>query len=94
MKAVARAATTSTSSTATPAPIPRYRLRVRVITEYAWHNLFARNMFVREETRRSSRDFAPDFTVIDLPGVHRRPGARRHRTPRPSSSSTWRAAWS
>ena len=26
---------------------PRYRLRVRVITEYAWHSLFARNLFIR-----------------------------------------------
>src|SRR5690606_4431019 len=26
----------------------RYRMPVRVITEYAWHSLFARNMFLRE----------------------------------------------
>src|SRR5690348_18304408 len=26
---------------------PRYRLRVRVITELAWHSLFARNLFIR-----------------------------------------------
>ena len=26
---------------------PRYRVRVRVVTEYAWHSLFAQNMFVR-----------------------------------------------
>ena len=26
---------------------PNYRIGVRVITEYAWHNLFARNMFIR-----------------------------------------------
>ncbi|MHC4817358.1 MAG: phosphoenolpyruvate carboxykinase (ATP), partial [Planctomycetota bacterium] len=30
---------------------PEYRLKVRVITETAWHNLFARNMFVREFDR-------------------------------------------
>src|SRR5690349_529520 len=28
---------------------PRFRLNVRVVTETAWHNLFARNMFLREE---------------------------------------------
>jgi phosphoenolpyruvate carboxykinase (ATP) len=27
---------------------PRHRLRVRVVTELAWHSLFARNMFLRE----------------------------------------------
>ena len=26
---------------------PEYRLPVRVITEHAWHSLFARNMFIR-----------------------------------------------
>src|SRR6476469_6366785 len=25
---------------------PRYRLPIRVITEYAWHSLFARNLFI------------------------------------------------
>jgi phosphoenolpyruvate carboxykinase (ATP) len=27
---------------------PRYQMPVRIITEYAWHSLFARNMFIRE----------------------------------------------
>ena len=49
---------------------PRDRLRVRVITECAWHNLFARNMFVRGQGRGELRDFAPEFTVLDLPSVH------------------------
>ena len=42
-----RAAATCTSRTCSPAPTRRYRLRVRVITETAWHSLFARNMFLR-----------------------------------------------
>lgn len=45
---------------------PRYRYNVRVITEKAWHNLFAYNMFLRP-TKEELRDFKPDFTVIDFP---------------------------
>jgi phosphoenolpyruvate carboxykinase (ATP) len=52
---------------------PRYRIKVRVISEYAWHSIFARNMFVREEDVAVLADFTPDFTVIDLPGVHANP---------------------
>ncbi|MDX1996419.1 MAG: phosphoenolpyruvate carboxykinase [Thermoanaerobaculia bacterium] len=48
---------------------PRFRLRVRVVTQYAWHNLFARNMFVREERPEILADFEPEFTVIDVPGL-------------------------
>jgi phosphoenolpyruvate carboxykinase (ATP) len=47
---------------------PRYRLRVRVITEMAWHSLFARNLFIRP-TADELMDFEPDFTVISLPSV-------------------------
>jgi len=48
---------------------PDNRLRVRVVTQYAWHSLFARNMFVREYDGEKLRDFEPEFTVIDLPGL-------------------------
>ena len=48
---------------------PRYRIKVRVINEFAWHNLFVRNMFVRESDPRVLQDFSPDFTVVDLPSV-------------------------
>src|SRR4029453_2568208 len=48
---------------------PKYRIRVRVINEYAWHNLFVRNMFVRETDPAVFEDFQPDFTVVDLPSV-------------------------
>ncbi len=41
----------------------RYRLPVRVITQYAWHSLFARNLFLTPE--KAPDDFAPEFTVID-----------------------------
>ncbi len=46
---------------------PRYRLRVRIITENAWHSLFARTMFIRELDPAALAAFAPDFTVLQCP---------------------------
>ncbi|MBJ6727853.1 phosphoenolpyruvate carboxykinase (ATP) [Geomesophilobacter sediminis] len=48
---------------------PEHRLQVRVITERAWHSLFARNMFVRA-TPEELETHQPEFTVIDLPSFH------------------------
>ncbi|HYE00917.1 MAG TPA: phosphoenolpyruvate carboxykinase [Alphaproteobacteria bacterium] len=45
---------------------PRYRLPVRVVTQHAWHNLFARNMFVRPNPAELV-GFDPGFTVIQAP---------------------------
>ncbi|MEM6325709.1 MAG: phosphoenolpyruvate carboxykinase (ATP) [Bacteroidota bacterium] len=45
---------------------PRYRVRVRVITEQAWHSLFAYNMFLRPAEAGEVADFEPDYTVVDL----------------------------
>ena len=42
-----------------------YRLPVRIVTEKAWHSLFARNMFVRPDGPVSD-SFEPSFTVVDL----------------------------
>ncbi len=44
---------------------PRYRLPVRVVTELAWHNLFARNMFLRESDGSRLTAFEPGMTVVD-----------------------------
>ncbi len=47
---------------------PEYKMPVRIITEKAWHSLFARNMFVTTNNREELRSFIPDFTVLALPG--------------------------
>lgn len=47
---------------------PEYRLPIRIITEKAWHSLFARNMFITTEDRDELKKFIPDFTVLSLPG--------------------------
>ncbi len=44
---------------------PRYRLPVRVVTEKAWHSLFARNMFVDEPDGEALSRHRPGFTVLD-----------------------------
>ena len=43
-----------------------HRLGVRVITETAWHSLFARNMFISPDDAEL-RGFKPDFTVLQMP---------------------------
>ena len=47
---------------------PEYKMPVRIITEKAWHSLFARNMFITTDDRNTLKEFVPDFTVIALPG--------------------------
>jgi len=47
---------------------PDYRLKVRVITEKAWHSLFARNMFINIDNQEELKNFVPDFTVMALDG--------------------------
>lgn len=52
---------------------PAYRIPVRVITEDAWHSLFARNMFIRMSDLDELRAFIPQFTVINVPGFRANP---------------------
>ncbi len=46
---------------------PKYRLPIRVVTEFAWHNLFARNMFLPEDDPQKRTTHRPEYTVIDFP---------------------------
>ena len=47
----------------------RHRLAVRIISQYGWHSLFARNMFI-QATLEELRHHIPEFTVIDAPRFH------------------------
>ena len=51
---------------------PEHRLPTRVITEFAWHSLFIRNLLIRPE-RETLGDFTPAFTIIDLPSFRADP---------------------
>ena len=51
---------------------PRYRLPIRIVTETAWHNLFARNLFIRAG-QDELLQHKPEFTVIDAPGFRADP---------------------
>jgi phosphoenolpyruvate carboxykinase (ATP) len=46
---------------------PNFKLPVRIITELAWHSLFARNMFIKPKTNEEYRRHVPEFTVISVP---------------------------
>ena len=52
---------------------PTYRLCVRVITERAWHSLFARTMFLPVPAGHRSDEHSPQFTVIDVPSMEADP---------------------
>ncbi|HMB52830.1 MAG TPA: phosphoenolpyruvate carboxykinase (ATP) [Thermoanaerobaculia bacterium] len=52
---------------------PRYRMPVRVVTETAWHNLFAQNMFIREEDGARLAAFEPGFTVLNAASLEADP---------------------
>ena len=47
---------------------PDYRMPIRIITDKAWHSLFARNMFITVDDKDTLKKFVPEFTVITLSG--------------------------
>src|SRR3954464_483314 len=44
---------------------PAYRLPVRIVNEFAWHNLFCRNLFIDDPAAAAAA--SPQFTIIDSP---------------------------
>jgi phosphoenolpyruvate carboxykinase (ATP) len=51
---------------------PAYRLPIRVITQLAWHNLFARQLFIPADGEQT-RNHVPEFTIVFAPGFHADP---------------------
>ena len=57
----------------------RYRLPVRVVTELAWHSLFARTMFIND--RSTTAPHQPEFTIINFPSFQAAPERDGTRSP-------------
>ncbi|GJQ62456.1 MAG: phosphoenolpyruvate carboxykinase [ATP] [Melioribacteraceae bacterium] len=49
-----------------------YRLPIRIINETAWHNMFAKNLFV-EAKEEELVNFHPEYTVIQMPNLQADP---------------------
>ena len=58
---------------------PRYRLPVRVVSELAWHSLFARTMFINDDA--GAENHSPEFNVVNLPGFRADPTKDGTRSP-------------
>jgi phosphoenolpyruvate carboxykinase (ATP) len=56
-----------------------YKLNTRVITEFAWHSLFIRNLLIRPK-RDALSNFVPQMTIIDLPSFRADPARHGTRT--------------
>jgi phosphoenolpyruvate carboxykinase (ATP) len=58
---------------------PENSLPTRVVTEYAWHSLFIRNLLIRPDADALD-DFEPRLTIIDLPSFKADPARHGCRT--------------
>ncbi len=59
---------------------PDHSLPIRVITQKAWHSLFARTMFLKVRGEDAIRRHIPEFTVIAAPGFQASPMVDATRT--------------
>ncbi len=55
-----------------------FQLPIRVINEFAWHNLFARNLFIVRDGDQPGGTHLPEFTILDSPSFKADP--KRHGT--------------
>ncbi|MEM2099860.1 MAG: phosphoenolpyruvate carboxykinase [Thermoproteota archaeon] len=51
---------------------PLYRMPIRIMSETAWHSLFARNMFI-QATPDQLKNHVPQFAVLHAPNFHALP---------------------
>lgn len=51
---------------------PRYQLPIRVVTQFAWHALFARQLFIRPDPLATA-GHVPEFTLFFAPRFHADP---------------------
>ncbi|MEY2800391.1 MAG: hypothetical protein RI934_1379 [Bacteroidota bacterium] len=59
---------------------PKFRTNIRVVTEQAYHNIFANNLFLRP-THEEILNFSPEWTILNAPGFKADPaidGTRQH----------------
>jgi len=49
-----------------------YRTSIRVIAQYAWHSIFARNMFISPNEQELAT-FEPEWVLLHAPGFHASP---------------------
>ncbi len=47
----------------------KYTLPIRIVTQRAWHNLFARQLFIRPDPLKTE-EHVPEFTVVFAPAFH------------------------
>jgi phosphoenolpyruvate carboxykinase (ATP) len=43
------------------------RMAIRIISEWAWHSIFARNAFILPSDEDAYRSFEPEFTIVCIP---------------------------
>ncbi len=51
---------------------PQYQLPIQVINEFAWHNLFVRQLFIRP-TPEELKSHQPEFTIVSAPSFRADP---------------------
>ncbi len=51
---------------------PEYTLPIRVVTQRAWHSLFARQLFIRPDPEKTE-EHVPQFTIFMAPGLQTDP---------------------
>ncbi len=52
---------------------PEHSLPIRIITQKAWHSLFARTMFLKVRSHESLQRHIPEFTIIAAPAFQASP---------------------